>query len=189
MLRGIFFRILESAFAVFVALVRQRLSLIIIDTRMERGAHCEICRVMQSGCSPLKLRFPVLHLIFSSGEIVADGDAFLRMRRSSLHWPIGVSSHAGCDTRCCATGQSRRHRQRPRLTWAPTVSYQVVFQGIVLQWSNSAEYLFGWHASGTMGNFLPIVDAAHRNAFLSKLPSFLRGHLPANKTEHERGAS
>lgn len=86
-LRGVSFSVLESTFAVSIALARQRLNLIMIDTRMERGVRCEICRAMQSGCSPLKPRFPILHLIFGSGEIVADRDCPQRKCCGSLRWP------------------------------------------------------------------------------------------------------
>ncbi|MBK8524993.1 MAG: hypothetical protein IPL58_13580 [Betaproteobacteria bacterium] len=90
-LRDAHFRVLEAeTIEQAAALARQHPDLIIIYTRLEKAARCDICRATQ-----VAHPFRVFRCcIWSPGlkMVVLDADCPLGMRCGNLHWPASAST-------------------------------------------------------------------------------------------------
>ncbi|MDQ5903078.1 MAG: hypothetical protein QG672_665, partial [Pseudomonadota bacterium] len=191
-LRDAHFRVLEAeTIEQAVALARQRPDLIIIDTRLNKEARCDICHAAQTAAHCQNI--PVLHLVSGLEDVVADVDCPLAIRSGNLHWPASASTLLSTVRELLmapapeASVSDEQLELLGRLTLA--ASYQVDRLGIVLEWGSSAERLFGWTARETLGHFLPIVDDEHRDEFLSMLASALRGQPLYRWETHRRTKS
>ncbi|MDQ5960684.1 MAG: hypothetical protein QG592_1767 [Pseudomonadota bacterium] len=191
-LRDAHFRVLEAeTIEQAVALARQRPDLIIIDTRLNKEARCDICHAAQTAAHCQNI--PVLHLVSGLEDVVADVDCPLAIRSGNLHWPASASTLLSTVRELLmapapeASVSDEQLELLGRLTLA--ASYQVDRLGIVLEWGSSAERLFGWTARETLGHFLPSVDDEHRDEFLSMLASALRGQPLYRWETHRRTKS
>jgi len=153
-----------------IALSRQRTDLIVLDTRLGRDVVCDVCRAVQNGrAQPI----PVLHLTSGSETTSGDADCPTGFRCANLHWPASIDTVQAtvrallrCDPAPAGTAVSALD---PTCSLTAAASCQVDLRGIVLEWENSAEDLFGWTASETVGAMLPFFADAEQTQFLAML--------------------
>ena len=193
-LRDAGFRVLEAGgIAEAAGLARQRPDLIIIDTRLEKHARCEICRVAQA--VPGRSAIPVLHLVAGIDDAITSADCPLHLHCGNLPWPASAEAllatvrdlmHQVDADLACEEKQPGADELIGRLVLA--ANYQVTADGSVVEWSNSAELMFGWPAEEALGQFLPTVRPENRDEFLAALASTLHGQ-PLYRWENVRQAS
>ena len=172
-LRGAGFRVFESnSIAEALLLVRQRPDLIVIEAGLGKEGQCsDICQAAYS--PPSGKPIPVLRLIPGLNGDVDEFVCPIGKRCNCLPWPGTPNALLAAIRRLAPNGCKGSGELLEQLTLA--ASYQVDPEGIVVEWSGAAEQLFGWQAHEVLGLFLPIVDAARREEFLSMLSHVCQG--------------